>query len=79
VYSRDLKWEAVGDQAEWFQANDLPRPVIDDILIMKLRPGQVTTNYQKIPLQKIFSTKNYFCYQKNTFFHFLRKPSKILP
>lgn len=40
VYSRDLRWEPVGDQQEWFPANDLPRPVIDDILIMKLRPGQ---------------------------------------
>jgi hypothetical protein len=41
VYSRDLKWGPVGDQAEWFPINDPPRPVIDDILIMKLRPGQV--------------------------------------
>jgi len=39
VYSRDLIWEPVGGQAELF-ADDPPRPVHDDILIAKLRPGQ---------------------------------------
>lgn len=40
VYSRDLIWNPVGDQAEKF-TDDPPRPVYDDILIAKLRPGQV--------------------------------------
>lgn len=39
VFSRDLVWEPKGDQAERF-AKDPIRPVHDDILIAKLRPGQ---------------------------------------
>ncbi|KAI1318750.1 DNA-directed RNA polymerases I and III subunit RPAC1 [Mortierella claussenii] len=39
VYSGDLIWEPKGDQAEKFK--DCPiRPVHDDIVIAKLRPGQ---------------------------------------
>lgn len=40
VYSSDLIWEPVGEQAEIFSAQPV-RPVHDDILIAKLRPGQV--------------------------------------
>lgn len=39
VYSSDLKWIPIGDQAKRFKANP-PRPLHDDILIAKLRPGQ---------------------------------------
>lgn len=39
VYSRDLEWIPIGDQAERLKANP-PRPLHDDILIAKLRPGQ---------------------------------------
>ncbi len=39
VYSKALEWEPQGKQAEWF-AGDLIRPVNDDIIIAKLRPGQ---------------------------------------
>ncbi|KAG0201788.1 DNA-directed RNA polymerases I and III subunit RPAC1 [Mortierella sp. GBA30] len=39
VYSGDLKWDPKGDQAERFK--DCPiKPVYDDIVITKLRPGQ---------------------------------------
>mmetsp|Transcript_10052 Transcript_10052/g.13071 ORF Transcript_10052/g.13071 Transcript_10052/m.13071 type:complete len:273 (+) Transcript_10052:676-1494(+) len=38
VYSRDLEWVPQGNQKEKFA--DGIRPVFDDILIMKLRPGQ---------------------------------------
>ncbi|KAF7723810.1 DNA-directed RNA polymerases I and III subunit RPAC1 [Apophysomyces ossiformis] len=39
VYSKDLVWEPKGDQEEKFK-DDPIRPVYDDILIAKLRPGQ---------------------------------------
>lgn len=39
VYSGDLEWIPIGDQAERFKENP-PRPLHDDILIAKLRPGQ---------------------------------------
>lgn len=39
VFSGDLVWEPKGDQSERF-ADDPIRPVHDDILIAKLRPGQ---------------------------------------
>jgi DNA-directed RNA polymerase I and III subunit RPAC1 len=39
VYSKDLIWEPKGNQEEKFAANP-PRPVHDDIVIAKLRPGQ---------------------------------------
>jgi len=39
VYSRDLVWVPQGDQEVEFAA-DPPRPVHDDILLAKLRPGQ---------------------------------------
>jgi DNA-directed RNA polymerase I and III subunit RPAC1 len=39
VYSKDLIWEPKGNQEEKF-ANNPPRPVHDDIVIAKLRPGQ---------------------------------------
>ncbi|XP_014785989.1 DNA-directed RNA polymerases I and III subunit RPAC1, partial [Octopus bimaculoides] len=39
VYSRHLKWIPIGNQADLFKEGDI-RPVDDDILIAKLRPGQ---------------------------------------
>ncbi|KAI8879303.1 RNA polymerase 1-1, isoform CRA_b, partial [Backusella circina FSU 941] len=39
VYSGDLEWEPKGNQEERF-ADNPPRPVHDDIVIAKLRPGQ---------------------------------------
>ncbi|PVU95899.1 hypothetical protein BB559_002566 [Furculomyces boomerangus] len=39
VYSRDLVWDPRGDQEQRFGVNGI-RPVHDDILITKLRPGQ---------------------------------------
>ncbi|XP_072293694.1 DNA-directed RNA polymerases I and III subunit RPAC1 [Eucyclogobius newberryi] len=39
VYSRDLKWMPIGNQADVF-ANAVIGPVHDDILIAQLRPGQ---------------------------------------
>ncbi|KAG2204257.1 hypothetical protein INT46_011574 [Mucor plumbeus] len=39
VYSGDLVWEPKGNQEEKFGENP-PRPVHDDIVIAKLRPGQ---------------------------------------
>lgn len=41
VYSKDLKWVPIGKQAEFFKDNPI-RPVHDDIIIAKLRPGQVS-------------------------------------
>eukprot|EP01133_Synstelium_polycarpum_P016765 gene16765-19933_t len=41
VYSKDLKWMTTEDQEEMFpDEEDHPRPAVDDIPIMKLRPGQ---------------------------------------
>lgn len=39
VYSRHMKWIPIGNQADLFKEGDI-RPVDDDILIAKLRPGQ---------------------------------------
>jgi DNA-directed RNA polymerase I and III subunit RPAC1 len=39
VYSGDLEWEPKGNQEERF-ADNPPRPVHDDIVLAKLRPGQ---------------------------------------
>lgn len=39
VYSRDLKWIPIGNQAQKFH-KDPPKPVHGDILLNKLRPGQ---------------------------------------
>ncbi|KAJ3021654.1 UNVERIFIED_CONTAM: DNA-directed RNA polymerase core subunit rpc40 [Siphonaria sp. JEL0065] len=39
VLSKDLIWEAQGDQEDRFQ-EDPPRPVHSDIVLAKLRPGQ---------------------------------------
>jgi DNA-directed RNA polymerase I and III subunit RPAC1 len=39
VYSGDLVWIPIGDQAQTFKSNP-PKPLHDDILIAKLRPGQ---------------------------------------
>lgn len=36
IYSGDLKWVPIGNQKERF--NDI-RPLFDDILIAKMRPG----------------------------------------
>jgi DNA-directed RNA polymerase alpha subunit len=40
VYSRDIQWVPQGSQAVWFKDSPI-KPVHDDILIAKLRPGQV--------------------------------------
>ena len=42
VYSGDLEWIPIGDQAERFRSQGIPdpKPLHDDILIAKLRPGQ---------------------------------------
>jgi DNA-directed RNA polymerases I and III subunit RPAC1 len=42
VYSRHLEWVPQGDQEERFGVNGV-RPKHEDILLAKLRPGQVTT------------------------------------
>ncbi|CAN8000656.1 unnamed protein product [Ixodes hexagonus] len=39
VYTRHLTWTPLGSQAEIF-GNKPPRPVYDDIILAKLRPGQ---------------------------------------
>ncbi|KAF9924104.1 DNA-directed RNA polymerases I and III subunit RPAC1 [Linnemannia zychae] len=39
VYSGDMKWSPQGDQAERFKECPI-RPVFDDIVLTKLRPGQ---------------------------------------
>ncbi|KAL9650289.1 hypothetical protein ABK040_014943 [Willaertia magna] len=39
VYSGDLKWIPIGNQAKHFASNPI-RPVYDDILLAKLNPGQ---------------------------------------
>jgi DNA-directed RNA polymerases I and III subunit RPAC1 len=39
VYSGQLEWVPIGNQAKLFK-NNPPRPLHDDILIAKLRPGQ---------------------------------------
>ncbi|XP_030011766.1 DNA-directed RNA polymerases I and III subunit RPAC1 [Sphaeramia orbicularis] len=39
VYSRDIKWVPIGNQADVF-ADSMIAPVHDDILIAQLRPGQ---------------------------------------
>lgn len=40
VYSGDLKWEPIGDQAQKFQGKDVIRPVHKKILIAKLSKNQ---------------------------------------
>jgi hypothetical protein len=40
VYSGDMTWEPAGRQKNLFKETPA-RPVLDDILIAKLRPGQV--------------------------------------
>ena len=42
VYTGDLEWIPIGDQQERFEAEGIPppKPLHDDILIAKLRPGQ---------------------------------------
>ncbi|KAJ3103918.1 DNA-directed RNA polymerases I and III subunit RPAC1 [Phlyctochytrium planicorne] len=42
VYSRDLKWIPQGDQEDKFEGTPI-KPVFDDILLVKLRPGQSIT------------------------------------
>ncbi len=42
VLSADMKWVPLGDQAS--RLGDV-RPVLDDIVIAKLRPGQVRIHY----------------------------------
>lgn len=38
VYSKDIKWIPLGNQAEIHKAQDI-EPIHDDILVAKLRPG----------------------------------------
>lgn len=38
VYAQDIKWVPIGNQAELHKEKDI-RPVDDDILIAKMRPG----------------------------------------
>lgn len=40
VYSGMMEWQPSGNQKQTF-AGKVPKPVLDDILICKLRPGQV--------------------------------------
>ena len=42
VYSGDLEWIPIGDQEKKFEEMGIarPKPLLDDILIAKLRPGQ---------------------------------------
>lgn len=40
VYSGMLEWSPVNQQPETFRGDE-PRPVVDDVLLTKLRPGQV--------------------------------------
>jgi hypothetical protein len=40
VYSGMLEWSPVNQQEETFRGEE-PRPVVDDVLLTKLRPGQV--------------------------------------
>jgi len=40
VYSGDLVHVPYGDQSDWWAGSNAPKPVHDDILIAKLRPGQ---------------------------------------
>lgn len=40
VYSGMLEWSPVNQQAETFRGDE-PRPVVDDVLLTKLRPGQM--------------------------------------
>jgi len=46
VYSRDIEWVPQGSQSIWFKDNPI-KPVHDDILIAKLRPGQVSHSSRK--------------------------------
>lgn len=39
VYSKDIKWVPIGNQADVFADSSIG-PVHDDILIAQLRPGQ---------------------------------------
>jgi DNA-directed RNA polymerase I and III subunit RPAC1 len=41
VYSGMLEWSPVNQQEETFRGEE-PRPVVDDVLLTKLRPGQVS-------------------------------------
>lgn len=44
VYARDLKWIPLSERQKQKFADDPPVPVHPDILITKLRPGQVRDN-----------------------------------
>lgn len=44
VYSGMLKWEPSGDQTQRYRGKD-PMPVDPDILLVKLRPGQVSCDF----------------------------------
>ncbi|CAG8458535.1 6493_t:CDS:10 [Paraglomus occultum] len=54
VYSGDLLWIPQGDQADRFKDENAIRPVVEDVLLAKLRPGQVidlesTASYRLLP------------------------------
>ncbi|CAJ2501215.1 Uu.00g040680.m01.CDS01 [Anthostomella pinea] len=40
IYAKDITFDPLGGQSEWFTEDDKIRPVNPDILIAKLRPGQ---------------------------------------
>ncbi|KAH8676641.1 DNA-directed RNA polymerase [Tricladium varicosporioides] len=41
VYAKDIKFEPFGQQLDWFSGENAIRPANPDILVAKLRPGQV--------------------------------------
>lgn len=44
VYTGMLEWEPSGDQKKTYRGRE-PKPVVDDVLLVKLRPGQVVDMY----------------------------------
>ncbi|KAI0022990.1 DNA-directed RNA polymerase [Xylariomycetidae sp. FL0641] len=40
IYARDIVFNPLGGQSQWFSGEDAIRPVNPDVLIAKLRPGQ---------------------------------------
>jgi DNA-directed RNA polymerase I and III subunit RPAC1 len=47
VYSGMLEWSPVNQQAETFRGEE-PRPVVEDVLLTKLRPGQVCNMLRRL-------------------------------
>jgi hypothetical protein len=74
VYSKDIKWVPQGSQAVWFKDNPI-RPVHDDILIAKLRPGQVHILWVKHLLN--FRKSRYRCMQLWELDRIMRNSSQV--